>query len=204
MAHPSLDQVVCFSCSASSQANNSSARKNSKRSFILASTFILILVITRIARRWNQTGQKFAGEPDIARTFFFEHRLVLWTMVGATYLWTLQLLSMSAFPALPQLVGTSIATALTTVAIQFKLAFTNEDSPELMAGIAKAAVEGDYIVSLVARARVVFVALAAVLSYTLIAGFYHKRPNRTSRLLLPFANTVTNPKQQPSAASTIF
>ncbi|TAQ89779.1 hypothetical protein B7494_g1852 [Chlorociboria aeruginascens] len=89
------------------------------------------------ARRWNQTGQKFAGEPDIARKFLFDHNLTLWYLVGATYLWNLKSLANQGFPELPQLLSGALFTALTTAAVTFKFAFTNEDSPELMVELVK-------------------------------------------------------------------
>lgn len=136
--------------------------------------------MTRISRRWNQTGQKFAGEPDIARTFFSEHRHILWYLVAITYLWNLQSFGGKAFPNLPQLGAGALATLLATASLTFKLAFTKEDSPELMAGIAKSLVDGDVAFSLISRARAVFALLGAVLFYTLTSGLAHKKPNRTS------------------------
>lgn len=132
----------------------------------------------RFARRWNQTGQKFAGEPDIARTFFFEHKKTLWTLVTLTYLWNLQSLATKGFQRFNQTTATAIATLLATAAVTFKLAFTNEDSPELMAGIAKLMAGEEMGVSLVTRARIVFIALGLALAYTLASSFSHKRPNR--------------------------
>ncbi|KAJ5972662.1 Alkaline phosphatase-like alpha/beta/alpha [Penicillium vulpinum] len=47
---------------------------------------ILVLAITqRLLRRWNQTGQKFAAEPDIARTFFTSHPEIFWCLFILTY-----------------------------------------------------------------------------------------------------------------------
>lgn len=141
----------------------------------------MILIVARFARRWNQTGQKWAGEPDIARTFFSEHRLILWTCVGLTHLWNLQSLAARAFNRFPQMAAAGISTALVTAAITFKLAFTHEDSPELMAGIAKymADSEAGAGASLVGRARLAFGAIALALVYTIGSGFANqKRPNR--------------------------
>ena len=138
----------------------------------------MILVATRIARRWNQTGQKFAGEPDIAHTFFSQHRLLLWSLIGATYLWNLQSLANRGFPRFPPLLAGAIATALATAAITFKLAFTNEDSPELMAGLAKSLADNEVGVSLVTHARIVFLAIGSALGYTVFSGFSQtKRQN---------------------------
>ncbi|KAJ6186346.1 Alkaline phosphatase-like alpha/beta/alpha [Penicillium mononematosum] len=47
---------------------------------------ILVLATTqRLLRRWNQTGQKFAAEPDIARTFFARHPEIFWGLLILTY-----------------------------------------------------------------------------------------------------------------------
>ncbi|KAG4419772.1 hypothetical protein IFR04_007082 [Cadophora malorum] len=157
-------------------------RKQSRNSILLAACSIMILIVARFARRWNQTGQKWAGEPDIARTFFSEHRLILWTCVGLTYLWNLQSLAARAFNRFPQMAAAGISTALVTAAITFKLAFTHEDSPELMAGIAKymADSEAGAGASLVGRARLAFGAIALALVYTIGSGFANqKRPNPT-------------------------
>jgi ethanolaminephosphotransferase len=108
---------------------------------------------------------------------------VLWSLVGITYLWNLQSLASRAFPNLPQLAGGGIATALATAALTFKLAFTNEDSPELMAGLAKAMVDNEVGISLVIRARIVFLALGIALFYILISGLGHKRYNRSFPIL---------------------
>jgi ethanolaminephosphotransferase len=75
-----------------------------------------------------------------------------------------------------------MATSLATASITFKLAFTHEDSPELLAGLAKAmaATDSELGISLVTRARVVFIAIALALIYTIASSFGHtKRPNRS-------------------------
>ncbi|APA15371.1 hypothetical protein sscle_14g101410 [Sclerotinia sclerotiorum 1980 UF-70] len=146
-------------------------RRQSRELWLLAISSLLILVATRIARRWNQTGQKFAGDSDIARTFFSQHRLTLWTLVGVTYLWNLQSLANRGFSRLPQIVAGAISTLLATAAITFKLAFTNEDSPELLAGLAKTMADGDTGIPLVLRARLVFIGIATCLVYTILSSF---------------------------------
>ncbi|KAF7886705.1 uncharacterized protein EAF02_003352 [Botrytis sinoallii] len=146
-------------------------RRQSRGLWLLNISSIMILVATRIARRWNQTGQKFAGDPDIARTFFSQHRLTLWTLVGATYLWNLQSLASKGFPRFPQILAGVISTLLATAAITFKLAFTNEDSPELLAGIAKTMADNDTGIPLVLRARLVFIGIASCLAYTVLSSF---------------------------------
>ncbi|KAK6584505.1 hypothetical protein PZA11_002729 [Diplocarpon coronariae] len=159
-----------------------STRKQNPNKILLTLRSVSIIVVARISRRWNQTGQKWAGEPDIARSFFSEHRLTLWVLVGITYLWTLQSLTARGFSPFPQMVSAAIATALVTATLNFKLAFTHEDSPELMAGIAKimADNEAGAGASLIGRARIAFIAIGIALVYTIGSGFGHtNRPNPT-------------------------
>ncbi|KAI9641559.1 major facilitator super transporter protein [Ciborinia camelliae] len=148
-----------------------SIRRQSRELWLLIISSIFVLAATRITRRWNQTGQKFAGDPDIARTFFSQHRLTLWTLVGATYLWNLQSLASRGFSRFPQIVAGAISTLLITAAITFKLAFTNEDSPELLAGLAKTMADSDTGIPLVIRARLVFIGIASCLLYTILSSF---------------------------------
>lgn len=159
-----------------------SARMQRLSPRLLAMSSLIVLISMRISRRWNQTGQKFAGEPDIARTFFSNHKLTLWTLVALTYLWNIQSLAARGFSRFPQLASGAIATLLATASITFKLAFTNADSPELLAGPAKsmAATDSELGISLVTRARIVFMAIGICLFYTLASSFGHtKRPNPT-------------------------
>jgi hypothetical protein len=139
----------------------------------------------RITRRWNQTGQKWAGEPDIAKTFFFEHRLSLWVLIATTYLWNLQVSSRIGFPRFSQWASGTISTAIVTAAVTFKLAFTHEDSPELLAGFAKRMADnGIGGALLVSRARIAFGAIGLAMVYTIISGFSQARPNRKLAFLL--------------------
>jgi ethanolaminephosphotransferase len=93
----------------------------------------------------------------------------------------LQSLASTGFPRFPQLVSGAIATGLTTAAVTFKLAFTNEDSPELMVETVKRMAENDLVISLVLRARIVFIGIGIAVIYTAVSGLGHpKRKNRKS------------------------
>ena len=143
----------------------------------------MVLVLLRIIRRWNQTGQKWAGEPDISRTFF-DHKIIFWGFVGITYLWNLQSLSSRGFPRFPKLAGRAIGAALITASVTFKLAFTNEDSPELMLWSSPSS-NPDLSVTLVTRARIAFIAISVALVYTLVTGF--SKPRRAEGVTLPIS-----------------
>jgi ethanolaminephosphotransferase len=131
-----------------------------------------LLLCQRLLRRWNQTGQKFAAEPDIARTFFVQHPNLLWSLVILTYadsgvhlLWRV-----------PRSVLTQLgAMVLAVLAFGFKLNFISSDSPELLEGsFLSRAVKGYPTgLSLVLHARLVFLGLA---SLVLSALFIRDRP----------------------------
>jgi ethanolamine phosphate transferase 2 subunit G len=80
--------------------------------------------------------------------------------------------------------------ALTTAAVTFKLAFTNEDSPELLSGLAKSMADTDVGASLVTRARILFMSIGLAVIFTLVAGFSNsKRPNRGFTFILLYCCT---------------
>ncbi|KAE8145550.1 alkaline phosphatase-like protein [Aspergillus avenaceus] len=88
-----------------------------------------LAVSYRVLRRWNQTGQKFTGESDIARSFFHSHQDALWALVFLTY-------TDSCSQILFHLPGSKLwrplAFFVTVAALGFKLAFVASDSPELL------------------------------------------------------------------------
>ena len=94
---------------------------------------LLLTMLTRLTRRWNQSGQKYSGSPDIARSFLPGHPLVLFCLVVATYcdtFWELRQRSLNKDPNRP-LAVTIAAFLLTLTALAFKVVFTFIDSPEL-------------------------------------------------------------------------
>ena len=107
---------------------------------------------------------------------------MFWSLVGVTYLWNLQSLSSRGFPRFPKLAGGAIGAALATAAVTFKLAFTNEDSPELMLW-ASHTLNPELGVSLVSRARIAFIAIATAFAYTLFTGF--SKPRRAEGMIWP-------------------
>jgi ethanolamine phosphate transferase 2 subunit G len=122
--------------------------------------------LLRVARRWNQTGQKFAGEPDIARTFLPSHSDLLWTLVCAAYLPLDQL----PLPSIRRGKSMLFTAILLVTGVSFKLAFTKEDDPEQIGPLATALINltGSITAgwSLVALARLVFFTLSMALIYS--------------------------------------
>ncbi|CAI7610104.1 unnamed protein product [Penicillium discolor] len=133
---------------------------------------ILVLAITqRLLRRWNQTGQKFAAEPDIARTFFTRHPEIFWGLLILTYVDAGRHL-LGSIPITGILKLGALAPAV--LAFTFKLHFVTSESPELLDGtiISQIMKEWPYSLSLVLHARLVFYGLAVVV----LLGLVGKRP----------------------------
>lgn len=120
-------------------------------------------VTARLIRGWNQTGQKFAGEPDIVKIFLHPEPVRLWALIGITYLWLHREL-LQGFDGLPSSLSITGTTGLILSAFTFKLAFTNEDAPELVAGFARSLADLTHGSSLVMRAQAVFVGLALAIA----------------------------------------
>lgn len=138
--------------------------KTVPKSRTTATSIIVTILLLRIVRRWNQTGQKFAGAPDIAHGFLAKHTSLLWVMVLGTYLWNCLALN-DGFPHAPKQFSKAGSQALLLLAFTFKLAFTHEDAPEMLDWTANKvySVIGEF--SLLQRARVLYLAIFVALAY---------------------------------------
>ncbi|KAI9757849.1 MAG: major facilitator super transporter protein [Chaenotheca gracillima] len=139
---------------------------------------LLLLATLRLMRRWNQTGQKFAGSDDIAKTFFPEHNFIMWIAVVATYLDLLRRVSGRGFRRIPSELATMVAIALCLASGGFKAAFTYADAPELLRGLPLPILNGLARAPLVSQARAVFVGVAIALAYFIIFELRHRPTKR--------------------------
>ena len=132
---------------------------------------LLALMILRLLRRWNQTGQKHLGDPDIARTFFSSHNWVMWVLVASSYIDIAQRLARRGLPRVPRQVVTPLTFALCLVAFEFKTIFTKADAPELLDGLQSLPIWPMLEASLVTRAKAIFLSIAAAVVFTLFSEF---------------------------------
>ena len=140
-----------------------------------------LAISQRIIKRWNQTGQKFAAEPDIARTFFPGHLAIFWGLLILTYVDAGRHLFKSLpFASLPR----ASALMITALAFMFKVNFVAADSPELLVGsfISRAMEIWPISFSLVWQARLVFAGLAC---YVLLAFVIRKQSGAAQSKLSP-------------------
>ncbi|CAG8258428.1 unnamed protein product [Penicillium salamii] len=173
-------------------------------------SILLLAICQRLLRRWNQTGQKFAAEPDIAHTFFGRHLEIFWALLALTYLDAGHgIVRKTRLPGLYKL-GALVPAVL---AFTFKVHFVASESPELLDGtfISHIAKEWPYTMSLVLHARLVFYGLAIVTVPTLLGSkFCSSVQGRLSLLkyhLLPWSAwliTDTAPHESIHAALHVF
>ena len=142
-------------------AIRSSGRDRRSKSKV-ATAGAVILIVHRFAVRWNQTGQKHAGEPDIVHTVFPEHHIFMWLLLLSTYVMNGWFLHNRSFAGIfmPEITA-FIDVSLVVLGIVFKLNFTQADAPELVQGLASRIREWSEPFSLVMQARAVFGVLAA-------------------------------------------
>jgi ethanolaminephosphotransferase len=133
-----------------------------RRVGIAAATFVL-LATHRFAVRWNQTGQKHAGAPDIVHTFFPRAAVSLWILILTAYAHVgVQMMRRSTAGLLPNEFGAILAAVTVAVAVVFKLNFTQADAPELVQGLADRIRVLTEPYSLVLQARVAFALIGAL------------------------------------------
>lgn len=138
----------------------------------------VLLAIHRFAVRWNQTGQKHAGEPDIVHNIFPEHHILMWLLILATYLANGWFLHNRTFAGIfmPEITA-FVDVSLVFLAIVFKLNFTQADAPELVQGLASRIREWSEPFSLVMQARAVFGVLAAASISVVVSSIARRRMN---------------------------
>jgi ethanolaminephosphotransferase len=132
----------------------------------------------RLMVRWNQTGQKHAGEADIVHAFFPSHHVIMWLLVLATYLVVGIQLARTSFSG--SIIGEgdlALAFVMILPAVIFKLNFTQADAPELVLGLGEQLRGVSANIDLVSQARVVFVMLTLAL---IIIGIGWKWNDRKS------------------------
>ena len=135
---------------------------------------VCIALLTGVARRWNQTGQKYAGEPDVATALLPRHGTLLWFFIVATYALISRRLGRRAARWIPTKQMSLLPVPVCLAALSFKVAFTAADSPELLDGVTimKPLVGLTSQYSLVAQARILFLGLVHLLG----CAIYYEAP----------------------------
>ncbi|TQV92331.1 hypothetical protein V2A60_007020 [Cordyceps javanica] len=164
---------------------------------------LVALLAARITRSWNQTGQKFAGEPDVVKLFVNRYPSALWIIIIVMYgiIWFQMLPSLESIPSIA---ATSSTSVLISSAFTFKLAFTAADAPELVVGFAKTLNDKFEGQSLLWRARVVFIVLGLLSAFAIVRGVAGGRHARLATRLLHELITIFAMTQSRAANVPIF
>ncbi|KLJ08907.1 hypothetical protein EMPG_15670 [Blastomyces silverae] len=166
---------------------------------------LIFAVSSRIMRRWNQTGQKFAAEPDIARTFFPNHANMLWILILLTYTDICQRMVRRTTSAGAASFSRLFFPILASFAFLFKLTFTSADSPELLqeALIFNQLIESVAGVSVIAQARIVFTGIAIALAYVIYTEIQRKRALKAFLLKIRKQHDARLPKMLNSTLTSV-
>lgn len=146
-------------------ASSTGSQRSSTRWMRYRPTFACwaIIAIHRLNTRWNQTGQKHTGQPDIVHTFFPEHYRLMWLLILGSYIYfSYNVASTSLHGLVPEQITALFALATFLTGIVFKLNFTQADAPELVQGLAARIRELTQDFSLVTQARTNFTLLATL------------------------------------------
>ncbi|OJD12597.1 hypothetical protein AJ78_06840 [Emergomyces pasteurianus Ep9510] len=167
---------------------------------------LVFAISARIMRRWNQTGQKFTAEPDIARTFFANHTNILWILILLTYTNICQRTMRRTTSAGAASFSQLFFPVLTSFAFLFKLTFTSADSPELLQDtlIFNRLIESVAGVSLVTQARAVFSGIAVAFGYVIYTEIQRKRALKIFLLKIHDQRRLRLPKMNNTTTSARF
>lgn len=143
---------------------------------------LLIILLFGITRRWNQTGQKYAGSPSLLTEAITPNPFFVWILIIITYSIPSRNLSRRAAVWLNSQQMGILPVLVSTSAFVFKVAFTAADAPELVDSVLVIrpviTFVGKY--PLVNLARVSFVGLAQLLGCAIYYDSPWKSPSTYS------------------------
>ena len=135
---------------------------------------LLVTLLFGVLRRWNQTGQKYAGDPDLLSEAIKPNPFFLWTLVIVTYAVFSRNLSQRATQWMQSKQMGLLPVLVAMSAFIFKIAFTAADAPELVEGVLvlRPLIHFTYRYPLVNLARVCFMGLTQLMG----CAMYYEAP----------------------------
>lgn len=135
---------------------------------------IALLAMSRFVHRWNQTGQKHVGEPDVAKSFLMAHKTVLWTLILATYFAIAQRMTWDDNPQTSRQASRLAAVLSCFAAFVFKAATANADAPAILIDLRQSDLQLIRGPSLVFLARIVYLAIGLLAIVTTMKGLQRR------------------------------
>lgn len=160
-----------------------SSRKN-VRDWNLSNNLLALisLLLVRVIRRWNQTGQKHAGGPDIANILVSTNPFLLWLLVLVAYVDAARRLFKCGLPLASRTISFAVFFSLSIAAFRFKLGFTYANAPELFTGLPKFLMELTGNTSLVAQCKIIFQVIGATFLGSVFTKVYCKLLGRKTHI----------------------
>ena len=136
-----------------------------------ASTLVLCMPILR---KWNQTGQKWAGEADIARNVMPSHNYALWALILLTYVELARQSSKRILPSAPRAIASVAVAVLSISSLIFKVSFTIADAPELLLGFERFIPSSIASKTLITQARSIFASTTLLFLLSIVLILRHR------------------------------
>ena len=155
-------------------ARSSRTAKISDKTLGSSLSILVVTLLFGITRRWNQTGQKYAGEPDLLGQILRPNPLLLWILITATYAMYSRNLSRRAVNWMQSKQMGLLPVFVCMSAFIFKVAFTAAAAPELVTDIIilRPLITFTRRYPLTSLARVCFLGLAQLLG----CAIYYEAP----------------------------
>jgi ethanolaminephosphotransferase len=166
--------------------------QKNQRTFKHHVSLLLLFALHRVTQRWNQTGQKYAGAPDIVHEFKGRLAPLLWILILSTYATVAARLAYHLFRDLkvPSLISSTIAVALCVPTMAFKLGFTASDAPELLAWLGQAPTALFQSIPLVGTARTAFLVLGVMAAWVTASSTLFTRSGHQRKQPLPAVHDI--------------
>ncbi|CAN6674864.1 GPI ethanolamine phosphate transferase 2 [Trichomonascus vanleenenianus] len=118
--------------------------RDSRRKFNTGINWVVCLVLVRIIRGWNQTGQKYAGGPDIAKYLELDQNsTVLWFFITLYYAQLTERLWRSCFSDVNSMAGFVFSFTTTVSSLMFKMHMAYEAGDAVPSIVAKLVESGE-------------------------------------------------------------
>lgn len=171
---------------------------DSRKRFKNGTNWVICLILVRIIRSWNQTGQKYAGAPDIAKYLELEENsTILWSLIGIYYGSLLERVWKNSFSNVNRMAGFvfSFMTVVSSLAFKMNMAYHSGEAVPKIVEKFLIPMDQQHPEKLISLARMSFLSVGVSMLYQLLSL---KRPlTSLSYLLEVFLVTQSRTRNIP-------